>query len=124
MREQARLLENVTDRTFMRLKTFSCRIVLPHGATHAQKTRQAVEPRNTTQNRCLARSRRAEQSSDSPHRHLEGDVESETPQGACIAGADRAVRLIHFPGRAMRFSSIIMENITANENTSMPAART
>src|SRR5215471_20094081 len=121
MREQARLLENVTDRTFMRLKRFSCRIVLPHGATHAQKTRQAVEPCYTTQDGRLAGARRAEQGSYSPHRHLEGHVESETAQGAGKPGADRGVRRLHVPGRAMRFSSIIIENITANENASMPA---
>ena len=34
-----------------------------------------------------------------------------------------AIGWTHVPGRAIRFSSTIIERMTTNENTSMPAAR-
>src|SRR5262249_40515098 len=108
MRKQAGLLENVTNRTLVWLKRFSSHIVLPHLTTDHETTRQAIEACHTTEDSCLATSRRPKQRGNPAHRGIEGHVKLEIAQYPNVPSADGRFGLIHVPGRAMCLPRIII----------------
>src|SRR5208282_5046832 len=97
--------------------------VLPDvSADGAEAVTEPLKPRDAAKHSGLAAPGRPKEGRDSCGRDLERRIKGKPSQRAAECNLDD-VRFAHSPARATRFSISIMDRMTANAKTTMPAAR-
>src|ERR1700751_2287790 len=120
MRKEARLLEHITERAPMGGQKRAVS-VLPDLAGDDAKSVQSLEAGDAAQDRGLPAAGRSEQGGHASCGRGEASVERKGAEHAFERGPDR-LAVVHARARANRFSTRIIDRMTAKANATMPPA--